>query len=101
MHSVGMPLCMGSHLLRFCRTFLDFYIVSMVKRKGNEHWTMGSSITLSKMGYSALNRVQAVSKISSLVPGSCPPNWLHGKANISKPTSGKNNTYLLLNANAM
>lgn len=41
--------------------------------------------TLSKIGYSALKRVQANWTISSLVPGSCPPNWLHGKARISKP----------------
>jgi len=46
--------------------------------------------TLSKIGYSALKRVQANWTISSLVPGSCPPNWLHGKARISKPEVASN-----------
>lgn len=80
------------HLLVFIGPSWIFTLLldSMVKSKGNEHWAMGSSITLSKMGYSALKRVQAVSKISSLVPGSSSPNWLQGKANISKPESGKN-----------
>ena len=39
------------------------------------------------MGYSALKRVQANSTISSFVPGSWAPNWLHGNAKISKPAS--------------
>ena len=46
--------------------------------------------TFSKIGYSALKRVQANWTISSLVPGSCPPNWLHGKARISKPEVASN-----------
>jgi hypothetical protein len=46
--------------------------------------------TLSKIGYSALKRVQANWTISSLVPGSCPPNWLHGKARISNPEVASN-----------
>ena len=41
--------------------------------------------TLSKIGYLASKRVQTNWTISSFVPGSCPPNWLHGKARISKP----------------
>lgn len=41
--------------------------------------------TLSKMGNSALNLVHANCFISEFVPGSCPPNWLHGKAKISNP----------------
>jgi hypothetical protein len=41
------------------------------------------------MGYSALKRVQANCTISSFVPGSCPPNWLQGKARISKPIKHK------------
>lgn len=41
--------------------------------------------TLSKMGNSALNIVQTVSWISSLLPGSWLRNWLQGNANISNP----------------
>ena len=41
--------------------------------------------TLSKIGNSALNLVHTTSWISSLVPGSCPANWLHGNAKISNP----------------
>lgn len=37
------------------------------------------------MGNSDLKLVQTKSTISSLFPGSCAPNWLHGNANISKP----------------
>lgn len=37
------------------------------------------------MGNSALNLVQANSLISGFDPGSCPPNWLQGKARISNP----------------
>lgn len=45
----------------------------------------GNEPTLSKMGNSDLKRVQTKSVISSLLPGSCSPNWLHGNATISKP----------------
>ena len=41
--------------------------------------------TLSKIGNSALNMVHAASRISSLLPGSCPRNWLQGNAKISNP----------------
>lgn len=41
--------------------------------------------TLSKIGNSALNRVQANCLISGFEPGSWPPNWLQGKAKISNP----------------
>lgn len=44
-----------------------------------------SVITLSKTGNSALNMEHTVSCISSLVPGSCPANWLQGNAKISNP----------------
>lgn len=44
-----------------------------------------SGITLSKIGNSALNMVHAASRISSLLPGSCPRNWLQGNAKISNP----------------
>jgi len=37
------------------------------------------------MGNSALKMVHTVSWISSLLPGSCPANWLQGNAKISKP----------------
>lgn len=37
------------------------------------------------MGNSALKRVQANCLISGFDPGSCPPNWLQGKARISNP----------------
>jgi hypothetical protein len=33
----------------------------------------------------AANFCSTKSNISSLVPGSCPPNWLHGNANIVNP----------------
>lgn len=43
--------------------------------------------TLSNMGNSDLKRVQTKSSISSLLPGSWAPNWLHGNARIAKPAS--------------
>jgi hypothetical protein len=33
--------------------------------------------------------VQASSAICSLVPGSCPANWLHGNASISNPNQSR------------
>lgn len=53
--------------------------------ENQERWKGGS--TLSKIGNSALNRVQAKFLISSFDPGSWPPNWLQGKAKISSPAS--------------
>lgn len=42
-------------------------------------------LTSSKIGNSALNLLHTVSWISSLLPGSCPANWLQGNASISRP----------------
>ena len=83
----------------FFKLFLhqDRYILQCVTLVEEKH---RRTFTLSKMGYSALKRVQANWTISSLVPGSCPPNWLHGKARISKPTNHNigNCTQLSLNS---
>ena len=55
----------------------------------NKSWEISiwvyKSITLSKIGNSALNLVHTKSWIFSLVPGSWPANWLHGNAKISNP----------------
>lgn len=48
-------------------------------------YTNNQHHTFPKMGYSALNLVQANSSACWLDPGSCFKNWLHGKASISRP----------------
>ena len=61
--------------------------------------------TFLKIGYSALNLVHAKFAASSLEPGSCLRNWLHGNAKTSKPKvihqkifepKKLNNKYLML-----
>jgi hypothetical protein len=63
----------------------EFFFTCASENKMTKEISVVCRFTLSKIGYSALKRVQANWTISSLVPGSCPPNWLHGKARISKP----------------
>lgn len=55
----------------------------------NSRKILVSVLTLSNTGYSALNLVQTKFAICSVVPGSWPANWLHGKARISKPAQSQ------------
>ena len=107
MHSPNRPpfsdfrnLYNGAALLPFtstCLTTLGLFILKrclsgsmLTNRRKQGRFFIG--YTLPKIGYSALKRVQASSAICLLVPGSCPPNWLHGKANISNPNQPEQKT---------
>ena len=56
-----------------------------------QNFETANKSTLLKTGNSDLKRVQTNSAISSLLPGSSSPNWLHGNANISKPIKSSKN----------
>ena len=70
-------LVMNSHLPTVIRKSWFFFTFSLEHTKKRE--ISVRKFTLSKIGYSAFKRVQANWTIFSLVPDSCPPNWLHGK----------------------